>query len=90
MTKDAPSALGSLELSDDMSVVLWAQTTRHTDRTHSGAYCGTGALSIVHTEGTDNQTNRVNTLGHTGAVNCTFRGHRQGADTIYSVIICLI
>ena len=49
----------------------WAQTTRQTGGTHSGA------VSTVRTEGTDNQSDRSYPLGHTGAVNCTFRGHRQ-------------
>ena len=29
----------------------------------------TGALSTVHTEGTDNHSNRGHTVGHTGVVN---------------------
>ena len=70
-------------------VAEWAQTTRQTGCTHSGAHW---ALPTVNIEGTDNQSDRGHTVrfrghgqpisqehrvGHTGAVNCTYRGHIQ-------------
>ena len=58
----------------------WAQTTRQTGETLSGAHGDTGALSTVYIEGTDNQSDRGHIVGHSGAVNCTFRGHRQSVS----------
>ena len=48
-----------------------AQTTRQIVGKHSGAHWGTGAISTINTEGTDNQPDR----GSVGL--CTYRGHWQ-------------
>ena len=50
-----------------------AQATSQTGGTH----WATLGQSTVYTESTDNQSDRGHTLGHTGAVNCTYREHRQ-------------
>ena len=53
----------------------------------------TGALSTVHTEDTDYQSDRGNSVGHyqlyiQSAVDCPFRGHRQKSDRRHSVGHC--
>ena len=56
------------------------QSTVHSRVQTTSQTGGTGALSNVHTDNTDNQIDRGHTLwgtvGHSGAVNCTYRGHR--------------